>query len=139
MGKSQAKDKPGIEMFDILLWLYLVNAVLLINHEIDSAYWKEWELFKLPGGITGFLIIHFPLLFLVLYGLIEVYKQSHTGLILSLVLSGAGIFAFCIHMFFIKKGREEFKIAISVFILVSTLMVSIAQGVVTILLILFLP
>jgi hypothetical protein len=43
-------------MFELLLWLYLVNAVLLINHEIDSAYWKEWELFKLPGSISGFLI-----------------------------------------------------------------------------------
>jgi len=38
-------------MADLLLWLYLANAVLLINHEIDSAYWKEWELFKLPGGM----------------------------------------------------------------------------------------
>ena len=36
-------------MTDLLVWLYLTNAVLLINHEIDSAYWKEWELFKLPG------------------------------------------------------------------------------------------
>lgn len=120
------------EMFDILLWLYMANAVLLINHEIDSAYWKEWELFKLPGGITGFLIIHFPLLFLVLYGQIEVYKQSHTGLIFSLVLSAAGIFAFCIHMFFIKKGREEFKVPISIFILAATLIVSIAQAILTI-------
>ena len=34
-------------MFELLFWLYLVNAVLLITHEIDSAYWKEWELFKL--------------------------------------------------------------------------------------------
>lgn len=47
-------------MFDILLWLYLANAILLICHEMDSAYWKEWELFRLPGGITLFLIIHFP-------------------------------------------------------------------------------
>jgi hypothetical protein len=121
-------------MFEILFWLYLVNAVLLINHEIDSAYWKEWELFKLPGGITGFLVIHFPLLFLVLYGLILVYKQSNVGLIFSLLLSFGGLFAFCIHMFFIKKGREEFKIPISIFILVATLIVSIAQGVITILL-----
>jgi len=45
----------------ILFWLYLVNAILLINHEIDSAFWKEWELFKLPGGIGGFLILHFPI------------------------------------------------------------------------------
>lgn len=121
-------------MFEILFWLYLVNAVLLINHEIDSAYWKEWELFKLPGGITGFLVIHFPLLFLVLYGLILVYKQSDVGLIFSLLLSFGGLFAFGIHMFFIKKGGEEFKIPISIFILVGTLIVSIAQVVITILL-----
>jgi len=25
--------------------LYLANTALLIAHEIDSAYWKEWELF----------------------------------------------------------------------------------------------
>ena len=31
--------------------LYLANTALLIAHEIDSAYWKEWELFHLPGGI----------------------------------------------------------------------------------------
>jgi len=45
----------------VLFWLYLINAILLINHEIDSAFWKEWELFKLPGGIGGFLILHFPI------------------------------------------------------------------------------
>jgi hypothetical protein len=54
----------------------LTNSVLLINHEIDSAYWKEWELFRLPGGIAGFLLIHFPLLFLILYGLILVPRHS---------------------------------------------------------------
>ena len=31
-------------MKDILFWLYLVNSVLLINHEIESAYWHEWKL-----------------------------------------------------------------------------------------------
>jgi len=106
--------------------------VLLINHEIDSAYWKEWDLFKLPGGITGFLVTHFPLLFLVLYGLILVFQQSFVGLIFSLFMSFAGIFAFTIHMFFIKKGRDEFKMPISLFILVATLVVSIFQAVITI-------
>lgn len=41
-------------MPDLLLWLYLTNAVLLINHEIDSAYWKEWDLFRFPGGLRVF-------------------------------------------------------------------------------------
>ena len=122
-------------MSDLLFWLYLMNAILLINHEIDSAYWKEWDLFKLPGGISGFLIIHFPLLFLILYGLVLVYQGAFSGLIISLLLSLSGIFAFSIHLFFIKKGRDEFKNTVSLFILVATLVVSIVQGSLTIVLI----
>ncbi len=115
-------------MFDILLWLYLVNAVLLICHEIDSAYWKEWELFKLPGGITLFLILHFPMLFLILYGLILVFTKTFGGLVISLILSAGGIFAFSIHTYFIKQGRDEFRIPISIFILVTMAIVSLAQA-----------
>jgi len=114
-------------MYEILFWVYLINAVLLINHEIDSAYWKEWNLFKVPGEITGFLIVHFPLLFLVLYGLIKVYQQSFTGLIFSIFLGISGLFAFSAHMYFIKKGHDEFKIPISLFILIFTLILSLIQ------------
>lgn len=119
-------------MPDTLFWIYLVNSVLLINHEIDSAYWKEWDLFKLPGGINGFLILHFPLIVFILYGLILVFQHTFAGLIFSLILSFAGIFAFTIHMVFIKKGRNEFKTPISLFILIATLLVSITQLVITI-------
>ena len=119
-------------MADFLFWLYLSNSVLLINHEIDSAYWKEWELFKLPGGITGFLLIHFPLLFFVLLGLLLVSKHSPSGMIFSLILSFSGIFAFSIHTFFLKKGHNQFDKPISKFILVAILIVSIIQLPVTI-------
>ena len=119
-------------MFECLFWIYLINSVLLINHEIDSAYWKEWDLFKLPGGITGFLILHIPIVFLVIYGLILVYQQYFIGLLFSLLLSMGGIFAFIIHTIFIKKGRKEFKVPISIFLLVSTLVVSLIQAVTTI-------
>ncbi len=118
-------------MWDAVLWLYLINGVLLINHEIDSAYWKEWELFRLPGGHAGFLILHFPLLFLILYGLLLVFQHSFAGLVFSLIVSFGGIFAFSIHMFFIKRGRNEFKTPVSLFILASTFIVSIIQMAVT--------
>lgn len=114
-------------MLEILFWIYLINAVLLINHEIDSAYWKEWDLFKLPGGITVFLLLHFPMIFIVLYGLILVYRQTFLGLIFSLILSLSGVFAFSIHTFFIRTGRNEFKTPISLFILAATLIVSLIQ------------
>lgn len=119
-------------MWQALFWLYLINAVLLINHEIESAYWREWELFRLPGGISGFLVIHFPLLFVVLYGMVMVYQQSRAGLIISLFLCAGGIFAFCIHSYFIRKGGQEFTLPISRLILLATSMVSLVQGIVTV-------
>ena len=121
-------------MSDALFWLYLINSILLINHEIDSAYWKEWELFKIPGGITIFLILHFPILFLILYGLILVFTKTFGGLVISLILGSGGIFALLIHTYFIKKGHDEFRKPISIFILVSMGIVSITQVLLSILL-----
>ena len=118
-------------MADLQLWLYLANSVLLINHEIDSAYWKEWELFKLPGGITGFLLLHFPLLLFILWGLILISRQSPSGNIFSLILSLGGIFAFAIHTYFLRKGRKEFNQSISKCILLAILLVSMIQLAVT--------
>jgi len=114
-------------MADLLPWLYLANSVLLINHEIDSAYWKEWELFRLPGGLTGFLLLHFPLLFLILLGLILVYRHSWWGLIFSFALCFGGLFAFTVHTYFLGKGHTEFNKPISKFILVAILLVSLVQ------------
>jgi hypothetical protein len=39
---------------DLLFWIYLTNAVILINHEIDSAFWQEWKLInpKQKNGIA---------------------------------------------------------------------------------------
>jgi len=118
-------------MVDLLLWLYLANSVLLINHEIDSAYWKEWELFKFPGSITGFLLLHFPLLLFILYGLILISKRSALGLFFSFILCFGGIFAFVIHTYFLRKGRGEFNTPISKWLLVAILFVSIIQLMVT--------
>jgi hypothetical protein len=114
-------------MADLLLWLYLANSVLLINHEIDSAYWREWRLFNLPGGSTGFLLLHFPLLFLILLGLILVYRHSWWGFIFSLGLCFGGLFAFTVHTYFLGKGRAEFNRPISKFILIAILLVSLIQ------------
>lgn len=124
--------RRATKMTGLLFWIYLLNAILLINHEIDSAYWNEWELFRLPGGISGFLLLHFPILFLVLYGLVLVYQGSTYGLWISLLLALSGIFAFTIHTYFILKGRSEFKVPLSIFILACTLVASILQAILTV-------
>ncbi len=112
----------------------MINSVLLILHEIDSAYWKEWNLFKLPGGITGFLIVHIPLIFVVQLGLVLMFLKLQVGLIFSLILGLSGLFAFSAHMFFIARGRDEFKTPASIAVLAATLIVSLVQLPITILL-----
>ena len=112
----------------VLTWLYIVNAVLLIVHEIDSAYWHEWKLFKLPGGISFFLVLHLPLVFLVLWGLVQLQQNTPAGYVLSIILAAVGIFAFIIHMVFLAKGNREFKTPLSIALLIAMLAVSIVQA-----------
>jgi membrane-bound ClpP family serine protease len=110
-----------------LLVLYLINATLLIVHEIDSAYWQEWKLFKMPGGPALFLFLHIPLVLTVLLGLVLLVWGATAGLVISGILGLAGIFAFIIHMSFIARGRQEFKTASSISVLWATLIFSLLQ------------
>jgi hypothetical protein len=119
-------------MWDLLFWFYFANAVLLINHEIDSAYWREWNLFKLPGGIAVFLVVHLIAIPPILYGMMLLRDGRYSGLIFSLILCVAGVFAFTIHTYFISRGRQEFRAPVSLFILAAALVVSLAQGTITI-------
>lgn len=133
VGVSQ---QGAIIMLDIAYGLYLANMTFLIVHEMDSAYWREWDLFHLKGGAGAFLLIHMPLVLVLLWGAGEMRDGSTAGLALSMALALAGVFAFFIHMYFIRRGHPEFKTPVSVFILASTLIVSLVQMPLSILLLL---
>jgi hypothetical protein len=118
--------------WQMLVWICFTNTILLIVHEIESAYWKEWNLFNISRadeqkGLVIFILLHIPLLAVVLWGLLEIFFNTYTGLILSLVISLAGIAAFTIHMAYLKKGHAAFRTPLSVILLVSIVLVSIAQ------------
>lgn len=118
---------------DLLFWVYLANAVILINHEIDSAYWQEWKLLKPDerNGINGFLILHVPILFIVLIGLVLVYDQKFAGLFFSLFLSLSGLYAFIFHVYYLRKGRPEFNTVVSKTLIISTFVLSVFQIILT--------
>ena len=133
-------------MWDFLLWVYILNATLLINHEIDSSYWKEWNLIpSISGGSSNvnndqknmniFLLLHIPLIFLIMYGLKEIIQKSFIGLIISIVLCFGGFFAFFFHMHFIRKGRIEFNTPISKGMIAGIFILSIIQLIITFLII----
>ncbi len=118
-------------MKKIIFWneiLYLLNAALLISHEIDSAYWEEWVLFGIPGGIQIFIVLNFILVTAVLLGYRALLRRKLAGLIMALVLAGAGIFAFAIHTVFLLHGHLEFSLPVSLALLALILLVSLTQA-----------
>jgi hypothetical protein len=84
--------------------IYILNSTLLLLHEIESAYEKEWEILKLPGKITGFLLMHIPIILILFYGLAELEKLSTIGLIISIVIGVGGLIPFLVHKLFVKRN-----------------------------------
>ena len=101
-------------------WLYWLTASLLIVHEIDSAYWREWELFGLPGGIAGFLAIHVALALLVLWGYERVIARARSGVWMSLAVGAGGVATAVIHGAFLARGALEFRTPASIVVIAAT-------------------
>ncbi|MEJ2588888.1 MAG: hypothetical protein P8165_15195 [Deltaproteobacteria bacterium] len=97
---------------NMLSLLYMANATLLLLHEIESAYEREWEILKLPGQITGFLLMHIPIIFLVLYGLVEIDKISTVGIIFGIIMGISGLMPFLVHKIIVKTV-DHFNLMIS--------------------------
>ena len=109
----------------IISLFYILNATLLILHEIESSFEKEWEILKLPGEITGFLILHIPVIFLLFYGLLEIGKQTLTGLTIGIITGLCGLIPFLVHKVFIKR-KGYFNLAASNSIIYSNILTGIA-------------
>ena len=87
----------------MLVFFYILNVTLLILHEIESSYEKEWEILKLPGKITGFILFHIPILFLFFYGLYCIIQYPQMKSIISIIMGIAGFIPFLVHKIFINK------------------------------------
>ena len=126
-------------MEHVLLWAYLLNLVVLILHEIDGAYWREWRFFGAFGrslsdttGLSVYLWSHVPIFVLLLYGLVSLDALS--GRIISILFSGFMICHFFLHGVFKKKGHEGFEPLSSRLIFAGSLAFSALQLTVTVIL-----
>lgn len=96
----------------MLEFFYITNAVLLILHEIESGYEKEWEILKLPGKITGFLLLHIPIIFILFYGLYGIISYPQARGVLAIIMGTAGFIPFIVHKIIVNK-KEHFNKPIS--------------------------
>lgn len=121
---SEPLDGKVTRGYRMYLLLFIVNATLLILHEIESGYEKEWLILRLPFKLTGFLIAHIPVIIVMFYGAIEIYKDSKIGYILGAILGLAGTLPFFIHKIFIYR-KDCFNQVISRLIILLNFIVGI--------------
>ena len=110
-----------------LHWLFLANATVLITHQIDAAFWHEWELFRIPGDNQVNLLLNIPIIALVLYAHSRVVANLHTGVFFYKLLAALGFLTCAIHSGFLLVGSESFVQPMSIALLVATFILSAWQ------------
>ena len=109
--------------------LYLANTALLVAHEIDSAYWKEWELFHLPGGIQLFVVLNLLLVLGFLWGIPVIVLGRPGSRVFQWLLVATGFLAPILHGVFLAGGDFRFRNGVSLSVLGAMALVSTAQSV----------
>jgi hypothetical protein len=107
--------------------LFIANATVLMTHQIDAAYWHEWELFRIPGGNQLNLILNLPILTLILIAHRETIlggKYAHAA---HRLVASLGFLTVFLHSVFFAFGSTKFLQPVSVALLVSTGLLSTMQ------------
>ncbi len=106
---------------------YSITMNLLILHQIDAAFWHEWEMMSVPGGIQGFLVINAILIPLLIFGYKQVLAKTSKAIGFSYFCAALGILAFIIHLVFFLLGHEQFTLPLSALVLILCLLAGIWQ------------
>lgn len=115
-------------MARVLQTLYRLNATVLLTHQMDAAYWQEWTLFGLPGGVQFYLLLNLPLVWLVLYGDQALARGRPAGQVMSGVLAAGGLFAAGFHAAHLWAGDPGFRLPVSLGLLAATALLSVLQA-----------
>lgn len=93
---------------------YIATFLFLILHQIDAAYWHEWDMFLLPGGIQGFLLFNFIAFPILLFGLVSVSTSAKNHTNFAYLCGFFGILTFLIHSIFFILGYKQFHLPLSI-------------------------
>lgn len=114
-----------------MITIYILNATLLLMHEIESAYEKEWEILKLPGKISGFVLMHVPILLLFFYGLLHIERGTKAGLVIALVCGVGGVIPTIVHKIFVRRD-DYFNRPISDVLIYANLLTGLALALIAV-------
>jgi hypothetical protein len=115
-------------MSPLLRRLYLINAAVLLVHQMDAAYWHEWELFRMPGGLALYLALNLPIALAMLAGYGAVAAGRASAVAYAWVVAGSGLFAAGFHAWHLAGGDPAFQAPVSLALLADTAVLSLAQA-----------
>jgi hypothetical protein len=107
--------------------LYVGNLALLTTHQADAAYWHEWDVFGVPGGLSFFLAFNLVAVALVAAGLVRVAQGATSARRSAVFCAGVGLFTVALHAVFLWLDRTAFWTPVSLGVLVGVLATSVAQ------------
>lgn len=108
--------------------LYLANAAVLLVHQMDAAYWQEWRLFHMPGGLALYLVLNLPIALVILAGYGAVAARRPSALAYSWALVAAGLFAAAFHAAHLLRGDVASRAPVSLALLADTTLLSLVQA-----------
>lgn len=115
----------------LLNGLAVLNLTLLIVHQIDAAFWHEWEMFGIPGGIQVFNLLNMVIFVPLLMCLVMLVERRAAGYAASLFMAvGCGL-VLPIHAGFALAGYEQFDLPVSIAVIVTSFAAAVAQGATT--------
>ncbi len=100
---------------------YLATLLALILHQIDAAFWQEWDMFRVPGGIQGFLVFNLVAVGALLHGYRQVVLAKPSARAYAHLCGAIGAGTAVIHLAFATAGREEFHLPLSIVALAACL------------------
>lgn len=109
----------------------VANLACLITHQIDAAYWHEWDMFHVPGGIQVFNVLNAVIFVGLLACLVALVRRQPGGWWASWVLVAASGVVLPIHGGFALAGHTEFALPVSVLVIVGTAVLAVWQAVLT--------
>lgn len=112
--------------------LMILNLSFLIVHQIDAAYWHEWEMFLLPGGIQLFDFLNLIIFVVLLACFVAAIERRSSGYASALVIAGVCGVVFPIHAGFALAGFEQFNLPMSIAAIAGCGITAIAQGIATV-------
>ncbi|KAA9001498.1 hypothetical protein FJU31_05925 [Stenotrophomonas cyclobalanopsidis] len=93
---------------------YLATLLSLILHQIDAAFWHEWDMFRVPGGVQGFLVFNLVAVGGLLHGYRQVALAKRSARTYAIICGITGMATAGIHVLFAAAGREEFHLPLSI-------------------------